>query len=170
MKKQLYLLKDKSLICIIKKNILLSFFLITYGCNSLDYGIDGKWKIVNSEIFLTSDVDEKEGFYKSCFGKNILIEGDKIYFPQPDNCFDVKSNIKILKQKTCKRKELPVNNIERFFSSLGWKSDSISENKMIEYFEGILDDKKEENKILIFKINQYEIVIYQDPYFLILKK
>ncbi|WP_194141214.1 hypothetical protein [Flavobacterium hungaricum] len=144
--------------------------LIIYCCNSSDYCINGNWKIVNSEIFTTSDLNEKEQFYKSCLNKNIVIKEDKIYFPQPDNCFDLKTDIQILKKKVCQMKELPINNLERLSTSLGWKNDSISKNKKIEYFEGILDSKKEENKILIFKINASEIAIYQDPYFLILKK
>jgi hypothetical protein len=53
---------------------------------------------------------------------------------------------------------------------LRWKNDSVSKNNKIEYFEGTLDSKKQKNKILIFKINASEIAIYQDPYFLVLKK
>ncbi|MFB9076459.1 hypothetical protein ACFFWB_03400 [Flavobacterium procerum] len=114
MKKQSNRGNDKNFILAIKNSVLL-LVLITYGCNFSDYNLDGNWKIVNSEIFLTSNIDEKEEFYKSCFDKNIIIEGDEIYFPLPDNCFDVKSNIKIINEKTCKRKELPINNLERFF-------------------------------------------------------
>ena len=150
------------------------FLLVCFtvlACNNVYDKVAGKWKISKTGLLLTSLEEEKEDMYTTCIGRNVRIYDALISFDQPDVCFDCEKGIKLKQHYRSKWKDLKVNNVTRLLTNMGFNVDGVLLNKTVEVFEGEPVKKNTmDEKVLVLVLDESEIIIYEDPYFLLLKQ
>ncbi|WP_298145262.1 hypothetical protein [Flavobacterium sp.] len=137
--------------------------VIKYVRNS---AINGRWKVVSACILLTSFVEEKESFYQSCSGKILTITDGKGSF-EDASCLDTTSFNFVETDKNF-IEQIAINNSERFDGCVK----SLQKNKLakkMKIYSAVLDADPKRPLYLIL-LSKNDLILYQDPYFIQLRK
>lgn len=147
------------------KVTLLIIPILTVNC-SKNVPINGRWEVVSTCILLTSFEEEKNSYFSACTGEVLTIADGKGLF-ENTSCLDTISFSFIQSDKHF-FKQIYIKNNERFNGCIHSLKENELNNK-IKIYSATLASKPKE-PLYMFLVTEKDLILYQDPYFIQLKK
>jgi hypothetical protein len=135
-----------------------------------DSSIEGTWVISKTGILLTSMVDEKAQLSNSCINKKVQFEKSKIIFDTTCIFFsDIMLLTKIEKNKGALSNS-GINNIDRLTAEIFGVDTKVNLDDILTYSVEKKDRNSVLSKLYLLVLNDKEIVLIDDPYFIVMKR
>ena len=134
--------------------MIISLIFMLLSCNR-NNSFDGKYVIEDARLLITGDIEDKTSYYNDCIGKEIVIKNNT--FVYSDTLCEDFSNAHI------KEEYMDLKTLESVYPE-----DFISLIKGNYKVRGVLSIRNEKTEV--YKRLDDKLLIYQDPYLLILKK
>jgi len=128
----------------------------------------GSWEVINTQLLVTSDIEDKAEFKKKCTGILIRITENKIEGAHIDNC-----QLDTIKWYSIKKESKWTNlQIKNQFSSLlaGSLFSKTKKNEIEMITTDYIPKDGDGNTLKLFLIDNNNIAIYSDPILIYLKR
>lgn len=149
------------------------FLLIIFcSCYKKKNDFDGKWKIINNGMLITSAREEKEALYSTCTGQFVEINNSKIYGHSTCAFYGGFTILEIDTLVNVALNEVILNNEERFMLTLEYLIDS-SEYEDVKIYD--LNVVNCPNKYFLtykyfFKLKKDLVLVLANESYIVLKK